>query len=105
MRRRQLRIPRMWRETDVVTDRRQVRLVQLDGGVDAIVGESERLLGIVAKSCRGSGRPVRTRQAPVIKGYRDGAVWSDVQVRLELIDRARIVVDEHGRCPGVPRVV
>src|SRR5712692_5558463 len=98
VRRVQLRVPGVLGEPDIVPEWREGGTVELHTGVDAVVGGNIRV-GLVkgeasANSLGSSGRG--TIQAAIVEGHTYCPTGGDRQVRLELIDMRRVIVDLNG---------
>ena len=87
--------------------RHEIRPVELDARVDAVVGGPEGARRVESKARRrGLGRAGgRTRKAAVVEVDAHRAVRGYGQVGLELVNRVDVVVDQNRSAPGLPAVV
>src|SRR3954447_14805795 len=108
MRRVELRIPGMSRHAEVVADGLQVRRVKLDRRIDAVVRSVEWLARVPGQAgpCWVVAPRRRAAEPAVVEGDRDLAAGRvDREVRLQLVDRTCVVVDEDRPSPRLTLVV
>src|SRR6266700_1614167 len=93
-RRRKLWVPRVRREPDVVADRPELRAIELDRGVDAVVLPSLWQARIEEQSRdRRLGRArSRTGQSPIVESNGHGPIGRHYEIRLQRVpDPGRVV--------------
>src|SRR5207237_4512171 len=103
-------------DSEVVAERLQMGLVELDTGVDAVIAGAVRrqssAVGRVhhverqpRRGCLGGAR-LGAGQAAVVEVDAYGSIVGHRHVGLELVDRGiRVVVDLDGGCPRSPAVI
>src|SRR5438445_3143865 len=112
----ELGIPAILGQSNVVPDWLEVRRIELDARVDAVIGraigwERARVVGVLLVELQPRGRRLsrtrrRTGEPPVIESDAYGSVGCHCQVRLELVDIAEdILVDLDWRTPAVALIV